>query len=1469
MRTLAILLLLLPVVAFGQSMGTPGVGQLIQKFDTISQLVARPGTNYMAYFVRGHTTSGDDGGGEFRYDYASTAATNTGTIFAPPSGVGRYIRVLNGQPVTPQMFGAKADGTTDDTTRLRAMVSTAKDNRLKILIPKGDYKVNSGTSNVLQIDWDGAIIEGESSAGALTNAPPQRFIDRGSGTTLLIGTGEATNIIRGVTLRNVGFYSDTAEAGITLTNYAAQNNFQRIHVAGYTNGIRSHWSWGNTFFDLSLLYQKQDGILVTGNALDWRLYSAHIYYSTRDGVRIESDVSKPSSGRVTESFAIFGGSISHAGSRGLHVDTARGVRDIAVYYEGNGTNDVYFGSGANGCTTSLAVMLGATGNSIVVDGAYNTVSLPYFYSVSLTNAGVVFNGSNNKLESHPYFCKTLGSGASVTFTSGSGTTGVAPGGTTLSNVLTTADITIAAAGSGYHTNSIGIVTSSAGGGAVVSIGVDGTTGSITNVLVVNGGANYSTNGTIVIADLGNYFFNNGTLNVVDGVVDSTASNGTVPNYVRGSAIAINPSTGQAYRQKLDGSQTAIRTFEIISEVDNNALLKFMTHGGETQIGAIGIFPTNRQMALGTDANKKLLIGPFRVEPEVANNLSLGQSARPFYQGYFGNTVYASDFYATNGITVGLQYLTNLVGTGLTNDAGTLKTVGGTVKVDGVDVSSPDFGDTTYIDIDSTFPPSVTAELVIGTLISNVFVQGANMTLDKSSGTSIVFTATGGGGATNGTAVYDGDTQLNSVELTDSSEIDVTVSGTNATWAIVANSIATNKINSTFWNWIDGKTSITNLADLADVATTTPAQYEVLLRDASQWTNGLLSTNSISAAFYAFITNQNSGGTSYTFTNGVTNVSGVVHGNYLPGSNISFSTNAGAVSISATVAGGTGAAVTVDGGADNTRVNLADGGGIGFTLTGTNVTADVEANAVALATDTTGNYVATVAGTASKIDVSGSGSENAAVTVTLSDTIDIGGHTSLEIPNAAAPTTDAFGEIAGDNNAWAASRGAVQWFDGTANTWLVGVLSSDTPSNGQVPKWNTGGTITWEDDSTGGGGGGTTFVSGTPVTNANFVSSANATVSTASVTNVTYTFTGVGSATNGYLLKSATQLTNLSNDGEFEVFTVTIPSGTLSENGDELEIFVPGKFLNNSGADSGYTWRLNFGIASVHLNGALTNDFPSVSSARATEWRFRFKRQTATVVQSYVTHIIGTDSAAYVGTNAVVTSAYDESETVDDLSTTALDITFTVQNQSAHASLGHTFFGYTILKPGSAGGSGGTGDVVGPASATDNAIALFDTTTGKLIQSSSITSADGSSMSIPGNLTVDGTNQINTLSAGSLILTNPVDVASGGTGYTNLQTSLNVHSSPSNFVANPLVSPYQLITATNDVSFIHFTNAAVGRSLTVLIDANGANRGLSIPSTWFRRSVETVVTNGTFGALALYCYGTDNTNVIASYSWFTK
>jgi len=60
-----------------------------------------------------------------------------------------------------------------------------------------------------------------------------------------------------------------------------------------------------------------------------------------------------------------------------------------------------------------------------------------------------------------------------------------------------------------------------------------------------------------------------------------------------------------------------------------------------------------------------------------------------------------------------------------------------------------------------------------------------------------------------------------------------------------------------------------------------------------------------------------------------------------------------------------------------------------------------------------------------------------------------------------------------------------------------------------------------------------------------------------------------------------------------------------------------------------------------------------------------------------------------------------------------------------------------------GGGGGSGDVVGPGSATDNAVARFDTTTGKLIQNSVVTIADTS-----GNMAGVGTLNTHTIPGGT-------------------------------------------------------------------------------------------------------------------------
>lgn len=64
--------------------------------------------------------------------------------------------------------------------------------------------------------------------------------------------------------------------------------------------------------------------------------------------------------------------------------------------------------------------------------------------------------------------------------------------------------------------------------------------------------------------------------------------------------------------------------------------------------------------------------------------------------------------------------------------------------------------------------------------------------------------------------------------------------------------------------------------------------------------------------------------------------------------------------------------------------------------------------------------------------------------------------------------------------------------------------------------------------------------------------------------------------------------------------------------------------------------------------------------------------------------------------------------------------------------------------GGGGGGGGTGDVVGPSSATDNAVARFDGTTGKLIQNSVVIVDDSGNVTGVGTLNASGTATVGDL-----------------------------------------------------------------------------------------------------------------------------
>jgi len=83
-------------------------------------------------------------------------------------------------------------------------------------------------------------------------------------------------------------------------------------------------------------------------------------------------------------------------------------------------------------------------------------------------------------------------------------------------------------------------------------------------------------------------------------------------------------------------------------------------------------------------------------------------------------------------------------------------------------------------------------------------------------------------------------------------------------------------------------------------------------------------------------------------------------------------------------------------------------------------------------------------------------------------------------------------------------------------------------------------------------------------------------------------------------------------------------------------------------------------------------------------------------------------------------------------------------------------------------AGASGDVVGPASATDNAFARFDLTTGKLIQNSSATLDDTGAPTFVGSVAVSGTS-----SAGSDVKL--YEDTDNGTNYVALKAADTIAS----------------------------------------------------------------------------------------------
>ena len=195
------------------------------RVDTIAALKALT-VAYNSVLVLGYYTAGDGGGGIFRWDGATAAADNAGTVIIPNTlpGTGRWLRVF--QPsggLEAKWFGAKADGTTDDRAAILAAIAAVGDGGTVIIrdITRIASTLTITTRNSL---W----------------CPTPRdalLVDVGAGNNGVVWTGPGTGL-NGLAI-NLNVYGRAAAClnGVVLTRVDRSDIKLNVHAGAAAYGV--------------------------------------------------------------------------------------------------------------------------------------------------------------------------------------------------------------------------------------------------------------------------------------------------------------------------------------------------------------------------------------------------------------------------------------------------------------------------------------------------------------------------------------------------------------------------------------------------------------------------------------------------------------------------------------------------------------------------------------------------------------------------------------------------------------------------------------------------------------------------------------------------------------------------------------------------------------------------------------------------------------------------------------------------------------------------------------------------------------------------------------------------------------------------------------------------------------------------------------------------------------------------------
>jgi hypothetical protein len=194
---------------------------------SIADLKALTGSSLTGQaLVLGYYSSGDGGGGLYRWDSASTDADNLGTIIAPNAGgTGRW-KLIHQGTVSVKQFGAKGDGATDDKAAIQAAWDSISSTGPGVVeLPRGTYQCNSALSLP---NSDYATIRGVNRTSTTINMAAGFGISS-NGTTRRFG----------LQLSDLTIQASALNAAVALDlNDLDRSSFTNLRVINFATGVK-------------------------------------------------------------------------------------------------------------------------------------------------------------------------------------------------------------------------------------------------------------------------------------------------------------------------------------------------------------------------------------------------------------------------------------------------------------------------------------------------------------------------------------------------------------------------------------------------------------------------------------------------------------------------------------------------------------------------------------------------------------------------------------------------------------------------------------------------------------------------------------------------------------------------------------------------------------------------------------------------------------------------------------------------------------------------------------------------------------------------------------------------------------------------------------------------------------------------------------------------------------------------------